>query len=172
MTLRLASNEEKKNQNQPIKKQVKVLILVAQNKLFLCRAASGGLFTLVRNAFLGVLLSTAADVFTKQSYSCAYQIYFHQTWSIRDRNMQQQVRVQQPCLKQFVGKYSVGISLVDLSTLTSGKLCENTLGEKSAKSNLDLQLPELNYRIAQMKQRMSPVYNLFTGKLNVFTARN
>lgn len=56
---------------------MKVLILVAQNKLLLHGTVSVDLFTLVRNAFLGALLSTAADVFTKHSYSYANQIYFH-----------------------------------------------------------------------------------------------
>ena len=55
---------------------MKVLILVAQNKLFLCRTVSVDLFTLVRNTFLGVLLSAAADVFTKQSYSYALSNLF------------------------------------------------------------------------------------------------
>lgn len=39
---------------------------------------------------------------------------------------------------QFVEKYCVCISLVDSSTLASGKLYEKNLEEKSAKSNLDL----------------------------------
>lgn len=58
------------------KRQVKVVILVAQKKLFLCRTVSVDLFTLVRNTFLGVLLSAAADVLTKQSYSYALSNLF------------------------------------------------------------------------------------------------